>query len=102
MAQDCREGDIGTPIRVTVTDDGVAVDLSTASVKNIRLIKPDQTVLEKAASFYTEGTDGIVTYTTILNDLDQPGRWTVQVYVEMGSAKWHTSTQVFDVIANVA
>ena len=92
MAETMRYGDEGTVIRVTVTEGGAAFDCSTATVKVLRFRKPDGSVASVTASFYTNGTDGIVQYTTTTGDLDQVGKWTGQVYLELPSGKWHTDT----------
>ena len=101
MVQNCRKLDIGTLIKISITDDGTVINLAAAIVKTIKLRKPSGVVVEKTAGFFTDGTDGIITYTTILSDLDAAGRWTIQAYIEMGTGKWHTDTAVFDVFPNV-
>lgn len=86
-----RVGDIGTVLRVTLVElvDGVEteVDVSTASTKQIKLKDPSGNVTAKTASFYTDGTDGVLQYTTISGDFDEAGNWQMQPYVVL-AAGW--------------
>ena len=72
---------VGYVITLTVTDDGAAVDLSTASTKQFLMMKPDGTKLIVSADFSSDGTDGKLKYATIAGDIDQAGRYRVQAYV---------------------
>lgn len=101
MADEIRIGDIGTIIRATVKDGTTAVNISTATVKTIILEKPDGTNLEKEASFYTDGVDGIIQYTTILGDLSTSGIWKLQGLVTMPSGTWRTTIESFTVYDNL-
>ncbi|MFA5753716.1 MAG: hypothetical protein WC910_11660, partial [Bacteroidales bacterium] len=60
-------GDIGTVIRLTITedDDTTAVDVSGASVKKFYFLKPDNTKENVDAEFDSTGADGKLKYTTI-------------------------------------
>ena len=95
-----RQNDIGTIIRLTITqtsDNAVLDGLESASTKQIFIKKPSGTVLEKTASYYTDGTDGIIQYTTISGDLDEVGEYEVQGYVVIGSAEYRTETKRMEV-----
>lgn len=82
MSQNLHVGDVGTILKVYCKDGETAVDVSTAIVtKNLLLEDPDGTVTTKAAGFFTDGTDGILTYTLIAGDLHTKGEWTVQPQV---------------------
>lgn len=100
MTDEIHVGDIGTIIEVTVLETAVALDISTATVKQFTLRKPDGTSVTKTALFSATGTDGKLRYTTILNDLDQSGNWTLQVYLEMPGGKWHSDKVNFTVWGN--
>lgn len=95
-------GDVGLPFTLLINEDGIAVDLSTAAVKNILFGKPDGTVVTKPAAFVTSGVDGKITYSTIAGDLDEAGVWTVQGYVETATQKLWTDTIQFLVKSNLA
>jgi len=95
-------GDIGTEFRCTIKDSGTAVDISSASsVKQIKFKKPDCTVVTKSATFYTDGTDGIISYVTVDGDLDIAGLWQAQAYVELTSGKYHSDIISFRVYDNL-
>lgn len=103
MASEVRKSDIGTIFRATLTDqDGTVVDISAASTKQLKFRKPDGTVLEKAATLTTDGTDGKMQYATISGDLNLAGQWKVQGYVVIGSGTWHTDEYVFTVHTNLS
>ena len=99
-------GDIGTVIRATVndTDSAGAVsvfNVSGALTKDLIFRKPDGTKLTKNASFYTDGTDGKLQYTTISGDLDTAGSWNIQAYIVMPSGTWYSSVGSFKVYENL-
>jgi len=84
--------DTGTEMRVTVTDDGVAVDLSSATEILFIFRKPDGTTLEVDGLLYTDGTDGIVYYNTVAGDIDQSGMYKLQVRVTISSGNVFSSS----------
>ena len=100
-AGDIHIGDI-VQFKIQVLDqNSVAPNLSSATTKNILLQKPDGSLLTKAMSFYTDGTDGIVMYITSNTDLDQSGSWRYQVYLIYDSNEQHTDVTKFKVLANL-
>jgi len=96
-----RKGDIGTVFTITVMDGSAAVDISTATTKNIVFKKPDKTILPKAGSFVTDGTDGKISYTTVSGDLSKAGEWCVQGAIVMPAGTWKTDIDHFTVYANL-
>ena len=94
------KNDVGTVIEVIIKDeDNVAIDVSAATVKTIRLRNPAGTVMEKTAVFVTDGTDGKIKYTTVDGDLDATGDWRTQAYIEIGSTvKFYTDDTLFHVV----
>lgn len=94
-------GDIGTVFEVTMKDCDVVVDISLASVMQVIFKKPDKTVVPKTAVFKTDGTDGILQYTTVLDDLDQKGTWYIQAKITMPTGTWSSDTSKFKVYANL-
>lgn len=101
MAGQLRIGDIGTVIRIRVKENGLPFNASSATLKTLKLRKPSGIVISRATSFETTGVDGVLVYTTVLNDLDQSGPWTGQIYLEMPAGKWHTDPFNFMVGENV-
>lgn len=91
-------GDVGTIIRVTVTEDGSAVDLSTATGIQLRFRAPDGTVTNYTASFTTNGSDGVLQYALTADDIDQVGLWEVRPYFTLGTFTGHTSAVTFTVL----
>jgi hypothetical protein len=74
-----RKDATGVKFDATIKERGVAVDLSSVSVKNYYITKPNGVVLTKAASFINTGTDGQLRYISGAGDLDTIGlyRWQV-------------------------
>ncbi len=96
-----RVGDTGTRFELTVVENDVAVDISSATMKTIKFQKPDNSVVSKTADFTTDGSDGKIDYVSITNDIDVRGEWKIQGYIEMPSGKFHTSMGSFGVSANL-
>ena len=99
---DIQQGDIGTILRATLEDSGTVVDVSTATVKQIKLQKPDGTDVTKTAVFTTDGSDGKIQYVTVADDLDQSGEWKIQGYVEMPNWQGHSAKDTFFVGQNLS
>ncbi len=100
--QEIHQGDIGTIFRITVYDGSSTVDVSGATSKEILFLKPDATTLTKTAAFYTDGTDGIIQYTTITGDLDTVGGWQLQAKVTLPTGTWTSCKQKFKVNSVIA
>ena len=96
-----RKGDIGSVIRVTIKESDIALDISSAAVKQFLFYKPSGVTVTMTASFVATGSDGRLFYTTVTGDLDESGPWQGQVYVEMGASKWHTTMFGFQVGENL-
>lgn len=96
-------GDIGTIIRLTIEDCGTAVDVSSASTMSIILQSPTQgdASVTKTATHFTDGTDGIIQYTLIADDIDTAGIWRVQGKVVMPSGTWSSSVHEIRVLENL-
>lgn len=105
MAEEIHVGDVGTEFRDTIKDgcgDAAAVvDVSSVSTKTYRFKKPDGTTIDRTASFYTDGTDGIVYYTTVAGDLDMAGTWKKQIILDFGTNEFRTDIQSFRVYPNL-
>lgn len=95
---DVRIGDVGVIFRLTVKEDGVVVDIATATVtKEIKFVSPNGTVKTKDATFTTDGTDGKLEYPSIAADLDECGQWRMQAHVALTgpTRDLHSSEAVF-------
>lgn len=102
MESEIHIGDIGTVFLVTVQDNGLAVDISTATTKELCLRKPDGTLLTKNADFNTDGVDGKLKYTTISGDLDAAGNWILQIHIVMPTGEWRSDKITFAVYPNIS
>jgi len=89
----------GTKVRITILDEnGLPMDLSLATLKELIFLKPDKTLLTAAASFTTDGTDGKL---ESLVDPDQTGHWAVQSHSVIGGSDWYSSRETFQVSQNI-
>lgn len=100
-ANEIHVGDVGTTIVVTVKDGSSVVDMSGATGKFLYLKPTNGTLLTKTASFYTDGSDGKIKYTTIAGDMSIPGPWELQAYVQFGSNSWKSDVKKFTVYPNI-
>jgi len=66
-------GMVGAVLTITVVENNAPLSLVAATTKQILITQPAGTVLTKNASFLTDGSDGVLTYTTIAGDLDMDG-----------------------------
>ena len=96
MAAQIHVGDIGTSFKLTINDeDGVALDVSTATTRRILFTKPDATVLTKTASLVNSGTDGMIKYVSQSGDLSIAGLWQIQAYISFSGV-----TEMYSNVAN--
>lgn len=101
MASEIHEGDIGTKLLITVTDDGSIVDISGATTKDIFIKKPNGAILSRTGVLETDGTDGKMYYITIAGDLDVAGNYKIQGRVVLPAGSFYTSTATFKVHCNL-
>jgi hypothetical protein len=100
-ANEIHENDIGTLFQITLKDGDVVVDVSTASQKVIIFTDPEGVKVEKAAQFLSDGTDGIITYTTEDGDLSPVGSWKLQARVTLSTGTWSSDIDKFKVYPNL-
>ena len=102
MSSEIHAGNIGTVFRITVKDGDDIVDVSTVLSKLMYFSKPNGEVLTKNASFYTDGVDGVIQYTSASGDLDQVGTWELQSKIIFPNGNtFYTDIQKFKVIRNL-
>ena len=101
MASEIHVNDIGTRFLVTIKDDGVIVDISAASSVTMMFKKPDDEVVNKAGTLYTDGTDGQVYYDTLVGDLDEAGQYKLQAKVVLAAGTYYTDIYSFQVHCNL-
>jgi len=97
------QGDIGTVIEVTIVDNaGDAIDISSATTKQIVFRLPNGTNLTKTAAFSSDGKDGKIRYTTVSGDLKYVGWWEAQGRIAVGATQdWRSEIVKFEVQRNV-
>ncbi len=99
--QEIHIDDYGTIFRATILDGGTIVDISSTNNKEFTFQKPDASSLAVSGVFLTDGTDGIMQYTTVDGDLNQAGNWQIQGKVFFTSSVWNTSIHKFKVHDNL-
>ena len=92
--------DIGLKFEITVVDGTTPVDLGGHTTMALTFRKPDGTKLEVAATVDDAGT-GSISYTTLLDDLDQVGRWKIQLHTVIPGYNLHSDVGEFTVYANL-
>ncbi len=94
--------DVGTVFKATVIDEnGSIVDVSTMQSGTFFFKKPDGTKIQKTASIYTNGTDGILSYVTVAGDINMNGLWSLQSQVVFSGQTYFTDIYDFRVERNL-
>jgi hypothetical protein len=94
--------DIGTSFIATVkNEDDEVEDISAASAMTFTFKKPSGDTLTVDADFYTDGTDGKMSYISESTDIDEEGNWSLQGVVTIGTSVYHTSIYKFRVYGNL-
>tara|TARA_R110002110_G_scaffold293063_4_gene507080 strand:+ start:326 stop:634 length:309 start_codon:yes stop_codon:yes gene_type:complete len=100
-ANEIHLNDIGTQFLLTVTDGSTAVDISSASTKQIIIKKPSGTKITANTAFSSDGSDGKMYYTTVTNDLDEAGSYKLQGKVIISDGTFYTDITTFKVHRNL-
>lgn len=95
------KGDIGTNFVITIYDNGVPANLSSATTSNLIFKKPDGKKVTKTLSKVTTGEDGQFYYTTIDGDLDMAGAWQMQAFIQTPAGGWSSDILEFTVYPNL-
>jgi len=103
MASEIHQDDLGTRFLVTVKDDGVVVDVSGASLRQLTFKKPSDTLMVKTASIISDASavSGVMYYDTIADDLDEAGKYKLQGKVTLASGTYYTDIYTFQVHCNL-
>ena len=89
ITEKIKVGDVGTVFRATITEDGVAKDISTATSITFKFKKPDKSTFTQAGTV-EDGPNGVVSYTTQAGEVDIAGRWWIEVTVALPA--WTATT----------
>lgn len=93
--------DVGTEVRLNVTDGGVPVDLTGATELTIRLRKPSGATVDKPAFLVGAATDGVINCYTAAGDLDEAGIYFVQARIVLAAWSGHSEKRQLRVHENV-
>ena len=94
---DIHGGDYGSVGRLTVTEDGTAVDISSYTTRQFIFKKPDGEQVTKTAAFDTNGVNGVLAYTIEDGLFDQAGAWAVRAKAEKTGVSVTSDWIEFDV-----
>ena len=101
MASEIHQDDFGTKLLMTITDHGSVVDISNAINQEIRMVKPNDEVIDRPAIFETDGTDGKMYYIAQAGDFDQAGYYRMQGKVILPAGSYKTDIHKFKVHCNI-
>lgn len=90
-------GQYGLALTLTVTENGVAKNISTYTTRTLRYRKPDGSTVDVSMSFVTDGSDGQVTYTFPAGTLDDAGQYSGQLFLIKTSVRLPSSKFTFTV-----
>lgn len=97
-------GDIGTTFMVTIVEkDGITpVPIESATVKKIFFKKPNGSKIVKNATLVNTGSDGKMKCLGSSGDIDIPGTWQIQGYIEISNGKFYSEKTKFEVHENLS
>jgi hypothetical protein len=91
--------DSGAQYRLTIRNAQGTTDVSGVVTKLMTFHRPDGSTIQREAAFYTDGTDGVICYTTIAGDLNVSGAWRVLAHVDFGQTEFQSEIHSFSVHA---
>jgi hypothetical protein len=95
---DIHINDYGWIGKLTLQQDGVALDISSYTTLNYIFKDPSGVAAAaKVAAFDSDGTDGILKYTIVAADIDEVGKWYVQARISKVGAVLTSDWHQFDV-----
>jgi hypothetical protein len=94
--------DFGWVGRLTLKQDGTAVDISSYTTKQFFFVNPSGTASSaKTADFDSDGTDGKLKYTILTGEIDTAGNWNVFARIAKASTELTTDPLEFRVKARL-
>jgi len=83
----------------TTTEAWEASDLSSFTTRTIKIVRPDGTSVNETATFYTDGTDGILTTTFLEADaiISQVGTYRYQAILSNATQYFKTTVGNYNV-----
>jgi hypothetical protein len=103
MPSEIHQNDIGTRFLLTVKDGTDLVDISSATALDVDFRKPSDTVINRSASKFNDGSavSGVMYYDAVVGDLDEIGKYKLQGKVYLPSGTFHTDIHTFQVHCNL-
>lgn len=103
MASEIHQNDVGTRFLITVKDDGVLVDISNASIRQITFKKPSDSTIVRTALIFNDGSalSGVMYYDSGVGDLDEIGFYKLQAKVYLPSGTYYTDIHTFKADCNL-
>lgn len=100
---DLQYGDIDVPLLLRIHRKNGDLETSMGSATNMQIIlqPPGGSSRTKTATLYTDGSDGIIEYSTVSGDINQVGRWGIQGRFSLGGGPRRTSVRHFNVKRNL-
>lgn len=93
--------DSGAQFRLTIKRGDETADVSAVLARSMTFTRPDGSTLQRDANFHTDGSDGVICYTTVAGDLNAAGEWSVQALVDLGDSDFRSEVHSFTVYAKV-
>jgi hypothetical protein len=87
--------DSGAQFRLTIKRGDETADGSAILAKSMTFTRPDGSTFQRYAKFHTDGSDGVICYTTVAGDLDTAGEWSVQAQVDLGDTDFRSELHCF-------
>lgn len=94
---DIMKNAIGVALEITVKENGVAVNISSATKIDVVLKKPSGTVVTKTGVLIGNGSDGRYKYVTVSGDLNESGRWQIQAHLVLAGFDGRSESKMFEV-----
>ena len=88
MALEAHVGDTGTVLRYTIKDGDTVVDLSLATSMTLVIRSKDRSISTITGTLFTDGTDGVVDFVSLVGTWTVSGASTEQVQLVLPSGSW--------------
>lgn len=74
------------------------MNITGLTAANVFIIKPSGTIFAGSGTVFTDGTDGILLYSTVANDLDEAGLYELQGKIFTPSGDFYSDVSYFQVL----
>ena len=99
--EDIHVDDFGWVGKLTLKQDGTAVDISSYTTREFIFRAPDGVAVTKTALFDDDGTDGILKYTILTGEIDEAGDWKVAARIKKVGVELTSEEHSFNVAARL-